>query len=140
MKKLIASLLAASLILFSVTPAFSGSVIAGVSSWPVGGAVTTPRTWQFTPSAVGTFRLLWLSINFDLSGTTETFALEINNAQGTKYDTVVKAVTMVSQSDYFWIPDQEFIIGMQSGVSISCTSAGATNNINVTIQYESGVR
>uniref|UniRef100_A0A6M3LCJ5 Uncharacterized protein n=1 Tax=viral metagenome TaxID=1070528 RepID=A0A6M3LCJ5_9ZZZZ len=136
-------------VLSYVTPVFCGEVKTAVSTWPVGGGSgsawwlsgATPRSYEFIPDPAGTFRLMWMTVKFTLSGTTETFTAAINNAQGSTYDTVMKEYTMVGESNYFWAPDTDFIIVHPSGVSIYCTSDGAiNNNINVTIQYESGVR
>lgn len=147
MKKITSIIIAFSVILFCVTFSFAGPVEMANKTASVGGGPTnwltgvTPTSWEVPLSSAGTFRILWVSVKFSMTGTTESFVFEINNSKGAGYDTIIKSVDMAGSTDYFWIPDQELIIGPQSGVSFYCTgNGGIPNTVNVSIQYESGVR
>lgn len=77
-----------------------------------------------------------LQVLFHASTTiSETVNISFNSTTSANYDTVVKSVTLSSESNVAWLPDN-FVLLSGDEVTITCTNGGGSGTVYVTVVGE----
>lgn len=75
------------------------------------------------------------SIHFKASGNiTETITITKDSKQGASYDTILKSIGLVAQSNYVYRPESDEDFASGDELKIQCTNAGGVETIFATIK------
>lgn len=99
--------------------------------------LSTSTALSYTTNFAKTTKILGVMFHFS-AATSETVTISVDNSVGSNYDTLVKSQALTSATDYFWQPDNEFIISSADEIKVTCTCANYANTVYVTVLGEDG--
>ena len=81
------------------------------------------------------------AITFNFSGVvSETITITVDTKAGANYDWLVKEIVLVSEEDYTFRPDNEFVLLNGDELRIQCTNTGGSEIVYGTVKTVEAVR